>query len=398
MSDVATQAPEQSTNTQVQPESQPTQPDVNQQIANSLWGDNIGANIQTPAPIPDTPPAQTTTTTTTSDNPDNVETISVEEYFQREFGVDPVAAKAEWENLRKIKENPPAAAVPEFANEDSRKVFEAIKSGDTKPLYEYLQRQTELEQAANLSAAEAIKLHIKLTNPHYKPEDIADVFEEKYTFPVQPKQEEDESDEFFQVRMNQYNQSVEKINRRIERDAFTAKEGLSQLKSQLVFPDIPQANATQQQPDQKELEAKYEAARQDFIQNLGSNYQNFKGFSITAKDGEVELPINYTINPEELNASKQMLENFNVNEFLDQRWIDENGKPKINQMQEDLYLLMNRDKIFQKIANEASAQRFLHHQKTQNNIKLNGVNTDITPSQQPTKNESQVLAEKVWSM
>lgn len=396
MADVATQVPVQNQDAAVQTADQSNQqPDFNQQLAQSLWN---GVPMKQPEPAGNPPQTTSTPDTTTQTVSEEVQTIDLDEYFKREFGTDAAAAKAEWANLQKLKETPPTPQEIQWANDDSKKVFESLKSGDTKPLYEYLQRQSELEQAANLSAADAIKLHIKLNNPHYKAEDIADVFEEKYALPTTPTQEQDEDDTAFQARMNQYNQSVEKINRRIERDAFSAKEGLSQLKSQLVLPDIPQVQNAEPQPDQKELEPKQQVFMDNFKKALDSNYQNFKGFNVTAIDGEVQLPISYVISPEEVNASKQELENFNVNEFLDQRWFDEKGNPNITLMQEDLYLLKNRDKVLQKVANEAAAQRYLHHQKVQNNININGVNNQIAPTQQPVKSESEVLAENIWKM
>jgi len=142
--------------------------------------------------------------------------------------------------------------------------------------------------------------------------------------------------------------------------------------------------------------AAMQVGRDSYLKALNGSYQNFKGFSVTAKDGDVQLPVEYTINPEELSASKQELENLNVDAFFESRWFDEKGDPNITLMQEDLYLLRNRDKIFQKIANEAAAQRFLHHQKVQNNVKLNGVNQEIAPAQITAKTDSQALAENIW--
>lgn len=397
MADVATQVPEQPTNSAA-PEQQiqaQQQPDFNQQLASSLWGE---IPIKQAGPIPEaanTDASQSANTPTPA--PEEVMTVDVDEYFKTNFGVDFATAKTEWEELRKIKNAPPATPQEiQWANDESKRIHEAIRTGNTKEVYAYLHKQEQLAQAENMSAADAIKLHIRLTNPHYKAEDIADVFEEKYSYPAKPIQDLDETDEGFHTRIGQYNQVVEKINRRIERDAFTAKDGLSQLKSQIALPDIPLTQPAQQQPDQKELEAKQLAMFENFKKSLESNYQNFKGFSVTAKDGDVQLPINYAINPDELIASKQQLENFNVNEFLDKRWFDEQGSPNITQMQEDLYLLTNKDKVFQKIANEAASQRFLHHTKIQNNINLNGVNQEIAPSQVSPKDVNQQVAEQIW--
>ncbi len=83
-------------------------------------------------------------------------------------------------------------------------------------------------------------------------------------------------------------------------------------------------------------------------------------------------------------------------------WWDAQSKSfNINKMQEDLYLLMNKDKIFQKIAGESAAQRYQHHLKISNNIKLNGVNNqmDIPTGQQlDEKAKQKQVADAIWSI
>jgi hypothetical protein len=69
-------------------------------------------------------------------------------------------------------------------------------------------------------------------------------------------------------------------------------------------------------------------------------------------------------------------------------------------MQEDLYLLLNREKVFSKFAGEGAAQRFQHHLKETNNIKLTGVNnqTNIPTGQVlDEKARNQKVAETIWN-
>jgi hypothetical protein len=217
--------------------------------------------------------------------------------------------------------------------------------------------------------------------------------------PPQPVRDLDQIDEDYNQVLDEWKRQVQEKEQDLMIDAKVAKPELIKYKSQIVLPDITKVEPQSQVPDQKELEAKQEAFFNNFKQRLESSYQNFKGFSVTAKDGDVQLPISYTISPEEVTSSKEEVMQVitNTNEFFDERWFDENGNPNITQIQEDLYLLKNRDKVFQKIANESAAQRFAHHQKIQNNINLNGVNNNFAPPQPDGKTDHQRLAEQVWS-
>ena len=57
--------------------------------------------------------------------------------------------------------------------------------------------------------------------------------------------------------------------------------------------------------------------------------------------------------------------------ILSDRWFNEDGNPKVQQIMADKYLLENREKIFSKIANEAASQRLLAHLKKTGNININ---------------------------
>lgn len=178
-------------------------------------------------------------------------------------------------------------------------------------------------------------------------------------------------------------------------DAKLAQNEIPTYKSHIALPEISQPQIQQTGPSQEELAA-MEANRKAYLKAVESDYQKFNGYTVTAKDGDVQLPINYTVAPEENIASRQLLENFNSDDFFRDRWVDKNGTPRITAIQEDLYLLQNRDKIFQKIANEAVAQAALNRVRVQNNIKLDGVTVNApVPVNQP-KSVNEQLQEAVW--
>lgn len=403
MSDIATiQTPE--TNIQQQQDIVSTQ-DFSQALATSLWSGVI-PEAQT-STTPDTQPtsegvAQTALEEVPPASPED-ESVDVDEYFKREFGLDAASAKAEWVSLRQLKESPPQPAEIKFANDDSKTFFQLLSEGKEDELYSFLNQKKQIERLEKLSientseASEILRANLQFKNKNLSKEDVEFMVEETYLKPQKPIQTVDEEDADFSVRVKNWEDQVKRIDRKMIIDAKLAQNEIPSYKSQIVLPDIPKVVEVQQ-PSQKELDEVTRKAIENYQKAVQENYQNFKGFTTTAKDGDVQLPINYGISPEELIASKADLESFDINVYFEERWFDENNNPKILQIQEDLYLLKNRDKILQSIANEAASQRYLHHLKQQNNINLSGVNPQLgPPAQTQQKTENQMMAEQIWS-
>lgn len=372
-------------------------PDTTAQLAANLWNGAAAQPPQEPQPPIEQPAA-----TPTIEAPKPPETIvDANEWLKQNYGWENAdAGKAELERLRKLQEQAQTPAEIKFANDESKRYFDAITNGKVDDLYNILHQQKQIERLEKLEltsakeAADIIKANLQLKHKDLQPHEVERIFNRQYAMPPQPKQGPDQDDAEYQLVLTDWKAQVAEKEQDMIIDAKLAKPELSKFKSELILPDIPKVAETTQ-PDQKVLEAQ-QAFQANFTQKLESDYKNFGGYSTKAIDGGVELPISYAITPEELNASKQQLANFNVNEFLDSRWFDEKGIPNIKQMQEDLYLLQNRDKVFQKIANEASAQRLAHHLKTKSNVVVNGpVNTPV-----PTNGKSveQEFAEKIWSV
>jgi len=397
--------------TTAQPESQEqvvtATPQVSQIVGDSLWGMQT-TPYQNPEQAQTQETAQTAieTQTATVENADAEEVLDVNDYFKREFGLDASEFKSKWEEYNKPKEQTQTQQEIQWANEESRRFFESLKEGKDDDVYNYLNQKKQLERLEKYDvadanqAAEIIRTSLQFKYKDLSTQEIDRLFTRQYSMPPQPQQTDLQTDEEYAAVMDQWKQQVQEKQQDMIIDAKLAKPELSQYKSQIVLPEIQKPQVQQTDPTPEELAA-MEAGRKAYLGAVESNYQNFKGFNVTAKDGDVQLPISYGINPEELNASKQSLQDFNVTDFFAKRWFDEQGNPKVTLMQEDLYSLSNRDKIHQKIANEAAAQMKAHLIKNQNNINLKGVSSTLGPTD-PTKaapkNESQALAESIWNM
>lgn len=360
------QAPEQTPfGTQSWTETPPAAPTQDQQTAQT----QAPAQTQTEPIKPDT--------TTTQE-----EIVDVKEWVKREYGWDdPELGKKELAELRAKAQTP---AEIKFANEASEKFFNYLKEGKEEDVYSYLDTKRKLSAAEKLDATAALKLHIAQTNKHFTTADVEDVFEEKYSTPKKPVQNADEDVEEYNSRVAEWQSGVEKITRRIERDAITAKQELARLNSELILPDLKKELAEPQ--SNSEALKKIEEARNVYLKRLESDYKNFNGYELKYKDEEVEIPVNFAVSEEERIALKTELESFDVNSFIEKRWLDEQGYPIVSKIMDDITLLRNKEKVFQKMINEVGSKMREHYIAIKSNISLNNGNTQTFQPQKTQQN------------
>jgi hypothetical protein len=385
-------------------------------IANALWGEApvVQSTPEAAAATTTTQEQATAASTATTAAVEEPEVISPEEWLKREFEFDNIDTfKNEWGELRKLKEQPPKVEEVKWANEESKQLHDLIREGKRDEVRRVLNQQAELERLEKYDindaaqAREIIKANLQFKYKDLDPKQIDRLYERQYALPQQPQQTLDQSDDDYAQSVAAWQRQVQEREMDIMIDAKIAQPELANYKKQIVFPDTPIVNAPAQQgPTQEDLAAQ-QAFRESFVQKLGTDYRNFKGYNTIAKDGEVELPISYSLNDDEKLAFNPIVQKAvdDIQGFLDNDlgWWDEKAKSfNINKMQEDLYLLKNKDKIFQKIAGESAAQRFQHHLKTSNNINLKGVNGQldipIPAVKLDEKARNQQVAEAMWSI
>jgi len=318
------------------------------------------------------------------------------QFVKERFGYESVE-QAEQE-FKKFKEKPSF----EFKDDVSKTLFDAIREGKADDVYEVLNQQKRLDRltTAELNAeiaAEIVKTNIKNKHKDLSSEDVDLLFYDQFYVPLKPEQGYDETDDDYAVKVKQWQSQADYIERRLMIEAKVLRPELAKLKSEIVLPDI--YNEAEFRAQSQQEEEMMQQARSIYEKTLNSDFQSFNGFNVSVKDADVEIPITFNVGEEERLAMKNDLEDFDSDSYFDNRWFTEDGKPKVQQIMADKYLLENRDKIFSKIANEAASQRLLAHLKNNGNININQTPTPqgAKPDLNGTEAERLRMAEWAFS-
>ena len=290
------------------------------------------------------------------------------QFVKERFGYDSVE-QAE-EEFKKLKEQPSF----EFKDDVSKSLFDAIKEGKADDVYEILNQQKRLEKLTNSEltpdlAAEIVKTNIKNKYKDLSADDVELLFYDQHFVPLKPEQGYDESDEDYAGKVKTWQSQVDYAERKLMIEAKVIRPELEKLKSEIKLPDIYN-EAGREAQSQEEFEI-MQQARSIYEKTLDSDFQSFSGFNVSVKDEDVEIPISFNVAEDERLAMKNDLTDFDSDSYFEKRWFAEDGKPKVQQIMADKYLLENREKIFSKIANEAASQRLLAHLKKNGNININ---------------------------
>lgn len=318
------------------------------------------------------------------------------QFVKERFGYDTVE-QAEQE-FKKLKEQPSF----EFKDDVSKSLFDAIKEGKADDVYEILNQQKRLEKLTSSEltpdlAAEIVKTNIKNKYKDLSTDDVELLFYDQHFVPLKPEQGYDESDEDYAGKVKTWQSQVDYAERKLMIEAKVIRPELEKLKSEIKLPDIYN-EAGREAESQEEFEI-MQQARSIYEKTLDSDFQSFSGFNVSVKDEDVEIPISFNVAEDERLAMKNDLTDFDSDSYFENRWFSEDGKPKVQQIMADKYLLENREKIFSKIANEAASQRLLAHLKKNGNINISQSSTPqgTKPDLNGIEAERQRMAEWAFS-
>jgi len=302
------------------------------------------------------------------------------QFVKERFGYETVEqAEEEFKRFKEPKDE------FKFQDDISKTLFDAIKEGKTDHVYEILNQQKKLDKLISNELTPDLAVDIIKTNIQNKYKDLTSdevdlLFYDQYFVPSKPEQGYDESDDDYATKVKTWQSQVDYLDKKMMIEAKVIRPELTKLKSELTLPDI--YGEAQQEAESKEEVEKMQQARSIYERTLDSDFQSFSGFSVSVKDEDVEIPISFNVAEDERLAMKNSLTDFDSDSYFGERWFAEDGKPKVQQIMADKYLLENYNKILQKVANEAASQRMLAHLKKTGNININ----QPTPQGTPTPN------------
>lgn len=327
--------------------------------------------------------------TKVEEQPAPTQSFDTNQFVKERFGYDSVE-QAEQE-FKKLKEQPSF----EFKDNVSKSLFDAIKEGKADEVYEILNQQKRLEKLTTSEltpdlAAEIVKTNIKNKYKDLDQGEVDLLFYDQFFVPLKPEQGYDESDEDYAGKVKTWQSQVDYADRKLMIEAKVIRPELEKLKSEIKLPDIYN-EAGMEAESQAEFEMS-QKARSIYEKTLDSEFQSFNGFNVTVKDEDVEIPISFNLGEDEKLAMKNSLTDFDSDSYFGERWFAEDGKPKVQQIMADKYLLENYTKILQKVANEAASQKMLSHLKKNGNININQTPTPqgTTPSLNTTAEQERL--------
>jgi hypothetical protein len=313
-------------------------------------------------------------------------------------------AKSEIQKLKQVK---PAEEL-KFANDQSKIVFDYLKEGKVKEVKDFLDKQERLQkftstEVTDETAAEILKasMQFKYQSQNLTQQEIEYKFNKEYGFPKEPQPKDDDLDGEYEARRAAWQEIVNDIKMSRNIDAKLALPELEKLKAELVLPDISQNNqAASKEPTQEELAA-FKKQQESFVEATEKFLNNFNGFSANVKDKDVDYTVSYGTSKEEKDLALNMMKEFaskgfNANELFVKDWVNQDGTLNVNKIIEDKMFLQNRERIIQKVANDAANQRLELYLKDKKNIRIdNSGGKDFgTGLEQKTKSEQ--LQEAFW--
>lgn len=362
--------------------------------AHDPFNDNDWRSTETPSPAPEgAAPAPEGAAPVTEPAPapapeggaapsptNQEEVFDADAYLNQQLGLTSWdEAKAIVEEVKTLREKTKNPEPYKYANETSERIAKAINEGKSDDVRRYLDQQHKLNVGKALdpndkaSAADIVKLSWQLQNQDLSSDDVEFMFRKKFSTPRKPEPTIDQTDADYAEVVAEWQSTVKDVERELMIEAKLLKPKLSQYESSLVLPDTSKGEATPAAPAPPTPEelATQKADRDRYLSLTDTGIKNLKEFKALVKDEEVELPVSYLISDEERAKTKAITESlYGSFDYFVERWKNADGSLNEAKLAEDITLLENREKIFQKIANESAAKRMAHKVAASRNINI----------------------------
>lgn len=333
----------------------------------NIWDVPSGTPQQETPPVEAEAPVETPTQ----------EPEPVKEPVKEEVKVEPVVTEKIVE-VEKIIEK-----LPEFKDEYSKRIFDAIQEGKENELYDYLVRKNKDYEV--MSDIDVVKEKLKNDNPTWTQKDID--AEVKFKFGTLPaKKNLDDIDR--ELNPEEYDRAVE-FNDQIDhkellltREARDARIALNETKKTIEFPKIAQEAAPKaNEPTQEEIDE----SNRIWESHVDQEMPKLSDFKFKVGNEEVS----YKITDEDRTNQTEYMKGFSGEKVAkDLGWIDENGNENVLKIAEDMLFLKNKEKI---IASTATQMKTSATKEVVADIKNIDLNTSGTSSPTPAQDIGALL-------
>ena len=269
-------------------------------------------------------------------------------FVKETFGVDTIEeAKAKWEELKASKAEPLTAKEIEFADEESKRIHELLRSGNKKEVTQYLKQQEQLEGVESMTGEQKLKLYIKMQNPKFDNELIDDEYKSLYTI--------DEND-FDSLEPLAQKKQLIKLEQRLDKDVESAEQFFANYKKEIKLPEL-QIQAATIDEDYEAYKASNASVSERVNNVLIPAIKSLKetdvnlGFKVQDPNNKMEFDISLAPTTEAFEKARQNLLSFDS--FIDRVCYDKDGIFLPQNAQKLILLNDNFDSYAQSIARQA---------------------------------------------
>lgn len=277
--------------------------------------------------------------------------------FKEKFGYEkPEDILVEIEALRAAKAVPPPTPEIKFENEQSKKLFEAIKGGKQKEAYAILAEQEKLELLTSSpvtkeNAADIIKAGMQNKYKTLSPELIEHRYNKTFGIPKEPIQSSIETDDEYEERVAEWKEKVKDIEKERIIEANIILPELEAQKAKLVLPEIEQTVDEQYVQWKKSLDE--EAATE--AETLQA-YKAFKSADLTFaldfidEKNNVKTSFSWVPDAESFQNAQEMV--IDAEKYY-AKYKNSDGSPNRKQYLLDIYFAANKEKIIMEAMRQA---------------------------------------------
>lgn len=283
---------------------------------------DFAMNLKNPAPIQQqVAPAETAATTTQVTTPD------YNAYLKEKFGFDnEETALNTFKELKEYKEKTPQTqAEIKYANDQSRKIHEALKADKYDEVEGFLKTRKILDGIDAKPEADRLKLYIQLTNPKFEADLVDDEYNELYGV-----NEEDFTDNPTGLR-----KAKAKAAQRMESDVEKAAEFFKNYRQKIELPDIQNTQVDEDYVNYKKQKEAQQAADAEVKEAYKTLAPKDIRETIKVNDEANKLNAEFSFEPDEksFNETKQQV----ADGTFYNAYYGEDGSPNRQRFLQDMY-------------------------------------------------------------